>query len=350
MARIIGIEEALVDIKIDQESGFLQKINETGLFKEKITTIEDYLKKIGLAKGDRTIISDEELKKIKPALKYGEMSAGGTVRNIIKNLSSFGENTGFMGAIGKGSVGEKFKKELNGIKDFTVQYEGLTGRVLTYITKDKERSFQVNFGVSTQLSKQDLHKKIDEGFFKKAEMLVVSGFLFENENKKIYHTAEEAVKYAKKQGTGVTLALGGIEFLSKKAKTIYKIITENKISIMSLNEEESNTLTGKKNYLDTAKELIRYCDILSITRGKEGLLLKTKKQEAETEAADLKKIYSKNGAGDAVLSAIIYEKLTGIFDIRKTGKMASLVASRVMQEKSASIDTPFDYKKNRELI
>jgi sugar/nucleoside kinase (ribokinase family) len=349
MPRIIGIEEALVDIKINQESGFLQKINEMGIFKEKTSTIEDYLKKIKLKKGDRTIITDEELKKIQPALQNCEMSAGGTVRNIIKNLSSFGEDTGFIGAVGKGNVGEKFKKELNGIKDFTVQYEGLTGRVLTYITEDKERSFQVNFGVSTYLSKKDLQTKIQEGLMRETRMIVLSGFLFENENKEIYGAAKEALTYANKEGIEIAMALGGMDFLKKKSKTIYELITENKITIISLNQEESKSLTGMQEYQKAAKELIKYCDILSITRGKKGVLLKTKDREAETESIPLEEIgfYSKNGAGDAVISAVIYDKVNNIFDVQKTGNMASLAASIVMRGKSASIDKSFNYKKLR---
>ncbi len=330
MAKIVGIDQALNDITVDVKSSFLRKL--------------------GIQKGDRKTINDAELEKILPVIESLQTRAGGTVRNVIRNLASFGEDTGLIAAIGNDARGKEFRESLNGIKDLTVQYPGKTGVVIAYLTEEKERSFQTYLGVSSQLSKTSIEKRIKEGEFEDTKVLVMSGFLFEKITAPLYSMACYALDYANKNGIKVALSLGAIGFLERNSKNIMRILNKYEVGLVSLNEQEINTLTGKKDYRDSAVKIMPYCDVLTITRGHNGIFLKTKDVETGIGLSEKDKvaIKSKNGAGDAAFSTVIYEYANYPFNVSIVGRAANKIAGKVICSDSSSIDKKIDYSKIRD--
>jgi sugar/nucleoside kinase (ribokinase family) len=86
-----------------------------------------------------------------------------------------------------------------------------------------------------------------------------------------------------------------------------------------------------------------------ITRGRRGIHIATKDSSYNSEAEPLRKDlkYNKNGAGDAVFSAVIYEYANKMFNPHDTGIMAAHMAKKVMCSGSPSIDRKLDYKSTR---
>ena len=118
---------------------------------------------------------------------------------------------------------------------------------------------------------------------------------------------------------GVETALGWLEF----------------IDTIILNEEESHFLTGKKNPVDAASELLKYVKTVVIKRGSNGALAQTRGDQLVQVEAKKTTVVNTTGAGDAFAAGFIsiWAKNEPLIDALESGanlaaKCVALIGAR----------------------
>ena len=105
----------------------------------------DKLLEMNLKKGTRKLFDDAEIEEIeRKVVKEGvKIVPGGSVANTIYGISKLGGNVVFIGKVGKDSYGSVYEQKMieSGVKSKIVKEEGSTGKVITFITPDTERTF-----------------------------------------------------------------------------------------------------------------------------------------------------------------------------------------------------------------
>lgn len=337
MARILGLDHALVDLIID----------ESKLDPKRLKEFTKIRKKLGLKKGDAINVKKDYLEQLSKFRTNEKILPGGSVANIIRNLNKFGESAGLICKVGNDHHARKFKQSLNGIEDHTLE-DADTANGLTFtVMEKKDRSFMSYTGAAGKLSKKDLEQKIKEGLFKDTKLFLVSGYVFEKKKNPIYETTLRAMDHCMHNGIKIMLALGGNSALERNREDILNIIQGYKINIISFNEEEAKALTQEKDYKDAAGMLNYFVDILSITRGPEGVYLKTRKWEVEIGVGKTSDPIYTNGAGDAAASALAFDYVNGQFNIQKTGRMMMNVAGKVTKSRYPFLTKKYLYSEIR---
>jgi inosine kinase len=337
---IVGIDQLIVDIEA--------KVS------------EEFLHKYQVKKGESAVFEEEIVEEIYRELKKNNLLvgefAGGAIGNTLHNYSVLADSRSVaLGAISKNiSVGDyafKYICTTNSFVDFSYLHpvEGPMGRALCLITPDGERSFLIGKGIMNHLAVE----YISEELIKNAALLLVSAYSLRDESSPIFAAHMHAVTLAKKYNVPIALSLG-TSSLIRDRRDFFKVFIKNFISIIAMNEDEAEALTGIIDPLLALQEALNLTDLCLLTVGAKGLYIgshvdyeyrrDTKDQihsksiaeynQYEYSRAMLKadckvpvKIYSHinpymggpgvikntNGAGDAALSALLHDIASNAF-------------------------------------
>ena len=147
--------------------------------------------------------------------------------------------------------------------------DGPIGRCYTLITEDGERTFAINEGHMNQL----LPESIPEQIFEKASALVVSSYLMRGKPEDPMPKAvQKAIEYAKAHNVPVVLTLGTKYVIEGNAEWWQEYLKEN-VTIVAMNEDEGEALTGEKDPLLAANKALEWVDLVLCTAGPVGLYM-----------------------------------------------------------------------------
>ena len=147
--------------------------------------------------------------------------------------------------------------------------DGPIGRCYTLITEDGERTFAINEGHMNQL----LPESIPEKVFEKASALVVSSYLMRgNPEDPMPKAVQKAIEYAKAHNVPVVLTLGTKYVIEGNAEWWQEYLKEN-VTIVAMNEDEGEALTGEKDPLLAANKALEWVDLVLCTAGPIGLYM-----------------------------------------------------------------------------
>ena len=243
-----------------------------------MTRIENdsLLAELNLPKGSMQLVDKvvsrniiEKTKDLQPSI-----ASGGSAANTIHGLARLGISSGFIGKIGKDTMGRYFKEDMekSNIQTNLLESNSDSGVAIALVSPDGERTFAVHLGAAVELTAEDL----DISFFSGCELLHIEGYLLQN-----YALIETACDMAKKNGLKVSLDLASFnvvedhrEFLSHIAKDYADIIFAN--------EDEAKAMTGHGPE-DALHHIAEWCEIAIVKVGKEGSLIKTKGEIYKTE-------------------------------------------------------------------
>ncbi|NOH85404.1 inosine/guanosine kinase [Vibrio sp. 03-59-1] len=316
---------------------------------------DEFLTKYGLSKGHSLVLEESKADALYDELVERGLIThqypGDTIGNTLHNYSVLADSKSvLLGVMSRnievGSFAYRYlcrtssRMNLNNLQ--TV--EGSIGRCYTLISQDGERTFAINEGEMNQLRPDS----IPEDVFEKASALVVSSYLMRGKPEDpMPQAVARAIEIAKSQNVPVVLTLGTKWVIEGNAEWWQDYINEN-ISIIAMNEEEGEALTGEKDPLLAADKALDWVDLVLCTSGPVGLYMAgyiedsvkretelpllpgnipefnkyefsraMRKQECKTPV----KIYSHigpylggpleikntNGAGDAALSALLHD-------------------------------------------
>ena len=161
MKRVIGIGNALTDMLVN-----LKTDSVLGRFK--------------LAKGSMSLVDTKlqtEISKSVAGLPYS-LSLGGSAGNTIRAMAQLGCSVGFIGKVGPDTTGDFFVQALENLGIEPVIFRGRerSGKCVSLISADGERTMVTHLGAALELSAPEIEPAIFEGY----DCLYVEGYLVQN--------------------------------------------------------------------------------------------------------------------------------------------------------------------------
>jgi ribokinase len=264
------------------------------------------------------------------AIKSLKQAPGGSAANTIVALSRLGLKTGFIGRVGRDREGDFLLGDLEreGVDTGGVaRVNDPTGLIVGFVDKEGERVLYAYPGANDTLAIDQ--KNLD--YAKKARFLHLSSFVGER--------SYQAQKKLLKELTGVGISFApGMLYVRKKLKALELMI--RKSSVIFLNREETELLTGE-DYTRGVDELLGMgAGMVAVTLGKKGCYI-AGEGESHTIGGVPTKAVDTTGAGDAFAAGFLYGLLKGK-GLEECGRIGNWVASRCIAEVGARAGLPYE--------
>ncbi|MBN2275664.1 MAG: adenosine kinase [Bacteroidales bacterium] len=310
MSEVLGIGNALVDVIIKLDS-------------------DRFLDDFNLPKGSMQLTDVDTAITIENACSGLSRSkaSGGSAANTIHGLARLGISTGFIGTVGHDDVGRFFHDDMvkAGIKPVLSISKTETGRAISLVSQDSERTFATYLGAAVEISE----KSISENIFKDYRILHIEGYLAPS-----HQFMEKALKMAKKMHMQASLDLASYNVVESNRNFLQMIINRY-VDIVFANEEEAKAYTGLANPEDALRKMATPGKIVVVKTGKKGSLVNHNNKVCVIGITPAKAIDT-TGAGDLYASGFLYGLIKG-FPIEKCGQAGALLAANVIEEPGAKI-------------
>lgn len=309
---VIGIGNALMDILVNVG--------------------HDQLLEMNIKKGTMELYDAEQIKKIEEKIgKEGiKIAPGGSVANTIYGIATLGGKVVFVGKVGHDAHGVIYEQKMieGGVKSNIVKKEGTTGRVVTMITPDTERTFATHLGIACEIEKEEIF----EEDIKESKVLHICGYQLINP--KLKRTVLHAMDVAKAAGVKVSIDLAAPNLVEQNLADFTDVV-KTYADVVFANEEEAEAFTGKKEKeaLDVISEM---CEIAIVKVGAKGSFIKKDGEVFEVTGVKVEAVDT-TGAGDSYAAGFLYG-LTQDMSLDKCGKIGSRIAAKVVSQVGARVE------------
>ncbi|MCG7495605.1 inosine/guanosine kinase [Vibrio sp. Of7-15] len=241
---------------------------------------DDFLERHELSKGHSLVLEEHKAEALYEELKERDLIQheypGDTIGNTLHNYSVLADSKSILlGVMSKdlkiGSYAYRYLCNTSSRMDldYLQPVNGPIGRCYTLISEDGERTFAINEGQMNQLSPQSVPEKS----FKQASALVISSYLVRGKKgDPMPDAVMAAIGYAKKYDVPVVLTLGTKYVIEDKAEWWQAFLKEH-VTVVAMNEEEGEALTGEKDPLLAAHKALDWVDLVLCTAGPIGLYM-----------------------------------------------------------------------------
>jgi sugar/nucleoside kinase (ribokinase family) len=306
---IVGIGSALVDILVHED--------------------DEFLKKTGAEKGGMRLV-DKEFIEHTLSRTTGEPATvpGGSACNTVVGISKLGGSTRFVGKCGQDKMGRFFKSSLkkHNVEPVLFTSSSPTGRVLSIITPDAQRSMFAYLGASSETHPAEL----SGGCFKNAVIVHVEGYLLFNTDLIL-----AALEKAREAGALVSLDLASFTVVRESKELLEKIINEY-VDILIANEDEALALTGQADDIRAIQALSAKAEISVLKMGARGSIIAHKGNIIKIKAMGDGNAIDTTGAGDLWASGFLFGLING-YTLEKCGQLGSACGYEVCQVVAAAI-------------
>jgi len=257
---IIGVGQTIVDIEARVDNNFLNKYD--------------------LSKGHSLVLEESKADALYQELVEKDLIThqhpGDTIGNTLHNYSVLADSKSvLLGVMSKsievGSFAYRYlcqtssRMNLNHLQ--TV--DGPIGRCYTLITEDGERTFAINEGHMNKLRPDSIPQDV----FTKASALVVSSYLMRGKAEDpMPQAVQRAIELAKANDVPVVLTLGTKYVIEGNEKWWQEFLSQH-VTIVAMNEEEGEALTGEHDPLQAADKALQWVDLVLCTAGPIGLYM-----------------------------------------------------------------------------
>ncbi len=309
--KILGIGSALVD--------FLAQIPD-----------ENILKEMNLPKGSMTYVDIPTALEISKMMydRYGcQRASGGSAANTMSGLGRLGIKAGFLSKVGNDEVGQFFERQMteSRVEPFMLKSDTPSGRAMTFVTPDCERTFATCLGAAIELSPADIQPELFEGW----NLLYVEGYLVANPT-----MLRKAIETAKDKGLKIAIDLASYNVVEESRDFLMELV-ENYVDIVFSNEKEAFALTGMEP--EAALHFIaERCDIAVVKVGAKGAFVQHGDQVVVIDPMQAN-VVDTTGAGD-MWAAGFLAGLVQNRDLKTCGKMGTLLASNIIEVVGAKMD------------
>jgi sugar/nucleoside kinase (ribokinase family) len=307
--KIIGLGSALVDILVNENDDFL---SETGAQKGGMTLVDNTFIENALSKTDG-----------RP-----HVVPGGSACNTIIGISRLGGNGCFVGKCGADELGEMFEKDLkeNKVNPMLVKSATPTGRVLSVVTPDAQRTMFTYLGASSEMAVQEITQTLFEG----ASIVHIEGYLLFNQDLML-----GALQKAKAAGARVSLDLASFTVV-EQSKNILDEIVSKYVDILIANEDEARVFTGYDDEEKAISALGKNVELAVLKLGNKGSIIFNDGKTYRIQSAGSGGIIDTTGAGDLWASGFLFG-LENKLSYEKCGAIASACGYEVCRVMGASI-------------
>lgn len=319
--RITGIGNTLVDLIINESDQFLIDL--------------------GKEKGGMNLVENQESKDIlSKTTTPPVVVTGGSTCNTIVGVGNLGGDARFIGNRGEDEYGRIFKQQLIDCHVEPMVNTGSlpTGRVLSIVTPDAQRSMFTYLGASTELAPTAIQPQM----FEDTAITMVEGYLLFNEE-----LIMAALNAAKRTGQMIALDLSSFEVVNA-AKSILDTIIRDYVDILIANEDEAKAYTGFDDEQKAIEILAEHATYAVLKVGERGSYI-----SYDDEVIHIKPVLGKSpvdttGAGDLWAAGFLFGLAHGM-SIEKAGQLGSVCGYEVCQVMGAQLSDE-TWKRIKELI
>jgi len=313
----IGVGSALMDIILQESDEFLTK-NE--IVKGGMSLVEaDFADKLLAKTNNKPIIAP-----------------GGSACNTTIGLGRLSGLAKFVGCCGDDELGKTYQaalKKNNVEAKLTITDKAATGRVVSVVTPDAQRSMCTYLGASGFTDPNMFSPEIFAG----ASLVHIEGYLIFNEK-----LLRAVLENAKKTGVKVSLDMASFNVIESNLSLVKELVKEY-VDIVLANEDEARAYTGLTNEKAALDAIAQDCEVAVVKLGKRGSLVKTAGKIYEIAPVGEEKAKDTTGAGDLWASGFLYGVINGL-SIEKAGYIGSLCGYEVCRVFGAHIpDERWEY-------
>ncbi len=306
---IVGVGSALVDILAHETP--------------------DFVAGAGAALGGMVYVDSSHIDGLLPTLqKKPAIVSGGSACNTVVGVANLGGKGRFVGKAGQDDMGDMFIQGLknNGVDPSIFTSSESTGRVLSIVTPDAQRSMLTYLGAASRLAPQEVSPEVFTG----ASIVLVEGYLLFNRD-----LITSAMESAKKAGARVGLDLAAFTVV-EQARDLLEELVEKYVDILIANEDEAKAYTGLDSEEAALEKLGEHSEIAVLKVGERGSYILSEGNVTRVSALEGCQVVDTTGAGDLWAAGFLYGLVNGL-SMEKCGELGSACGYEVCQVMGASI-------------
>lgn len=307
--RIVGLGSALVDILVNES--------------------DEFVRRIGVKKGGMTLVAMPDLETIlNQASTKPIVVPGGSACNTAVGIGRLGGQSRFVGKRGDDDTGQFFEDALveRGVEPFLMTSLLPTGRVLSIITPDAQRTMITYLGASADTQPEE----ITQACFTDSAVVHMEGYLLFNPG-----LMTASLKAAKNAGALVSLDLASFTVV-EQSKAILEEMIEQYVDILIANEDEALAYTGFNDDTRALARLARHVKMAVLKVGARGSFIQHENRVCRIPALGTGTAIDTTGAGDLWASGFLFGLAKG-YTHEKCGRLASACGYEVCQVVGADI-------------
>ena len=247
---------------------------------------------------------------------------GGSACNTMVGIGKLGGQARFVGKVGSGAMGQLFETDLkqNNVDSAIFKSLSSTGRVLSIITPDAQRTMFTFLGASSETEPEE----IKTHSFHNAAVVHIEGYLLFNKDLMF-----ETLNAAKESGAFVSLDLASFTVV-EESKSIFEKIVIDYVDILMANEDEALAFTGHTDEIKAVQALSENAHIGVLKVGERGSYISDKKNIIKVASKGNGDAVDTTGAGDLWASGFLFGFVNG-FSLDKCGALGSACGYEVCQ-------------------
>ena len=251
---VVGIDQTLVDIEAKVDDAFVARY--------------------GLSAGHSLVIEDDVAEALYQELVRNNLIthqfAGGTIGNTMHNYSVLADDRSVLLGVMCSNIdigGYAYRYLCNTSSRTDLNYlqgvDGAIGRCFTLISDSGERTFAISPGHMNKLRPESIPEAVIAG----ASALVLTSYLVRcKPGEPMPDATMKAIEYAKKHDVPVVLTLG-TKYVIADNPAWWQQFLQDHVSILAMNEEEGEALTGFADPLSAADKALDWVDLVLCTAG-----------------------------------------------------------------------------------
>lgn len=307
--RITGVGSALVDILLQESDQFLGRTPGR--------------------KGGMTLVDAQTIERIlADSSQKPSIVPGGAACNTIIGVGKLGTPARFVGRRGDDALGELFEQSLhnNDVEPCLSHSPTPTGRVLSIITPDAQRSMFTYLGAASEARADELLTQS----LRDSTIVYIEGYLLFNEELMM-----KVLEAARSEKAVISLDLASFTVV-EAAKNILPSIIEDYVDILIANEDEAAAFTGTTDEEKALALLSEDVEIAVVKQGKRGSLIRSAQGVFHADIIGDGSAIDTTGAGDLWAAGFLHGLVNG-YSIEDSAHIAAACGYEVCQVIGAQI-------------
>ena len=305
MKRIIGIGNALTDMLVSLSG-------------------DEVLSQYQLDKGSMSLVDNQfqtDILKAVAGLPHS-LSLGGSAGNTIRTMARLGTKVGFIGKVGEDSTGDFYIHALRnvGVEPFILRSEHSSGKCLSLISADGERTLVTHLGAAADLQAEDIDAAVFDGY----DALYIEGYLVQD-----HDLIRTTMARAKQHGLKVAIDLASFNVVRENREFLHDLV-ERYVDIIFANEEEAYEFSGCRDAMEALLYIGKMCELTVVKTGIRGALIKRGDEIVEVGIMAAAKRVDTTGAGDFYAAGFLTALCEGL-SLRQCGTIGAITAGKVIE-------------------
>lgn len=269
---------------------------------------DHFLAAARLPKGMMTLIEESDRNRLIRLLEEEheheviKQAGGGSAANTMVAIAQFGGRAFYSCKVANDATGDFFMADLKEAGVHTNlddgREAGITGKCISMVTPDAERTMTTHLGITQDLSVRELNPDA----LANSTYLYIEGYLASSPSS--FEAAKQAQDLARSSGGMVSLTLSDPSMV-ENFKTSFDEFASRGVDIVFCNEDEAMLWTGAKSRDDAMANLKSLCHRVVMTCGKKGALVHDGHKTSMVPGVPTGAVDT-TGAGDMFAGAFLY--------------------------------------------